>query len=86
MFYFKFCAFYPKIKSLIHFLDFSFFDVAFFIGDSFFLGDWLFFGDSLKADRLLAQAYATMPIERVVLELIQPTLVEVGERWQGVHG
>ena len=38
-------------------------------------------GDSLKADRILAQAYATMPIESVVLELIQPTLVEVGERW-----
>lgn len=38
-------------------------------------------GDSLKADKILAQAYATMPIESVVLELIQPTLVEVGERW-----
>ena len=38
-------------------------------------------GDSLKADLILAQAYATMPIESVVLELIQPTLVEVGERW-----
>ena len=38
-------------------------------------------GDSLKADLIMAQAYATMPIESVVLELIQPTLVEVGERW-----
>lgn len=38
-------------------------------------------GDSLKADRVLAQAYATMSIESVVLELIQPTLIEVGERW-----
>ncbi len=38
-------------------------------------------GDSLKADKILAQAYGTMPVEDVVLELIQPTLVEVGERW-----
>ena len=38
-------------------------------------------GDSLKADKILAQAYATMPIESVVLELIHPTLIEVGERW-----
>lgn len=38
-------------------------------------------GDSPTADRILAQAYATMPVESVVLELIQPTLVEVGERW-----
>ena len=38
-------------------------------------------GDSLRADRILAQAYATMPIESVVLELIHPTLIEVGERW-----
>jgi MerR family transcriptional regulator, light-induced transcriptional regulator len=38
-------------------------------------------GDSLKADKILAQAHATMPVENVVLDLIQPTLVEVGERW-----
>ncbi len=38
-------------------------------------------GDSLRADRILAQAYATMSIEHVVLDLIQPTLIEVGERW-----
>ena len=38
-------------------------------------------GDSPTADKILAQAYATMSIESVVLELIQPSFVEVGERW-----
>ena len=38
-------------------------------------------GDSPKADRVLAHAHATMSVEAVVLELIQPTLIEIGERW-----
>jgi MerR family transcriptional regulator, light-induced transcriptional regulator len=38
-------------------------------------------GDSAKADAILAQAHSTMPVEDVLLELIQPTLVEIGERW-----
>jgi MerR family transcriptional regulator, light-induced transcriptional regulator len=38
-------------------------------------------GDSAKADRILSHAHATMPVEGVVLEVIQPTLIEIGERW-----
>ena len=38
-------------------------------------------GDSVNADAVLAQAHGTMPVEDVLLELIQPTLVEIGERW-----
>ncbi len=38
-------------------------------------------GESFKSDKILAQAHATMSVERVVLDLIQPTLVEIGERW-----
>jgi MerR family transcriptional regulator, light-induced transcriptional regulator len=38
-------------------------------------------GESFKSDKILAQAHATMSVERVVLDLIQPTFVEIGERW-----
>jgi MerR family transcriptional regulator, light-induced transcriptional regulator len=38
-------------------------------------------GDGVKAERVLAQAHAIMPVEDVVLEVIQPTLIEIGERW-----
>jgi MerR family transcriptional regulator, light-induced transcriptional regulator len=38
-------------------------------------------GDGTRAERVLAQAHAVMPVEDVVLEVIQPTLVEIGERW-----
>ncbi len=38
-------------------------------------------GDSTRAEKVLAQAHAVMPVEDVVLEVIQPTLVEIGERW-----
>jgi MerR family transcriptional regulator, light-induced transcriptional regulator len=38
-------------------------------------------GDGARAERVLAQAHAIMPVEDVVLEVIQPTLVEIGERW-----
>ncbi len=38
-------------------------------------------GDTIKADAVLAIAHSTMSVEAVLLELIQPTLVEIGERW-----
>ena len=38
-------------------------------------------GDAATSDALLAQAHATMAVEDVLLELIQPALVEIGERW-----
>jgi MerR family transcriptional regulator, light-induced transcriptional regulator len=38
-------------------------------------------GDSAKADAVLAQAHSILAVEDVLLELIQPTLIEIGERW-----
>jgi methanogenic corrinoid protein MtbC1 len=38
-------------------------------------------GDTVKADRLLASAHASLSVENVLLEVIQPTLVMIGERW-----
>jgi MerR family transcriptional regulator, light-induced transcriptional regulator len=38
-------------------------------------------GDMPRAEKVLSQAHAIMPVEDVVLELIQPTLIEIGEKW-----
>jgi MerR family transcriptional regulator, light-induced transcriptional regulator len=38
-------------------------------------------GDNAKADTVLAQAHHILAVESVLLELIQPTMVEIGERW-----
>ena len=38
-------------------------------------------GDMTRGERVLAQAHAMMPVEDVVLQVIQPTLVEFGEKW-----
>ncbi|MFN3266421.1 MAG: MerR family transcriptional regulator [Deinococcales bacterium] len=38
-------------------------------------------GDMTRAERMLAQAHSVMPVESVVLEVIQPTLIEIGEKW-----
>jgi MerR family transcriptional regulator, light-induced transcriptional regulator len=37
--------------------------------------------DMTRAEKVLAQAHAIMPVEDVVLQVIQPTLVEIGEKW-----
>lgn len=37
--------------------------------------------DASTADRLLGEAFAIHPFEHVLLELIQPVMSEVGERW-----
>lgn len=37
--------------------------------------------DSLRGERIVSEAFALYPFEQVLLELIQPTMVEVGERW-----
>jgi MerR family transcriptional regulator, light-induced transcriptional regulator len=38
-------------------------------------------GDMARAEKVLAQGHAIMPVEDVVLQIIQPTLVEIGEKW-----
>jgi methanogenic corrinoid protein MtbC1 len=38
-------------------------------------------GDQVQADRILAEAFALYSIETVALEVVQPLLVEIGERW-----
>jgi MerR family transcriptional regulator, light-induced transcriptional regulator len=38
-------------------------------------------GDMTRAEKILAQGHATMPVEDVVLEIIQPTLFAIGEKW-----
>ncbi len=38
-------------------------------------------GDMTKAEKVLAQGHATMPVEDVVLNIIQPSLIEIGEKW-----
>jgi methanogenic corrinoid protein MtbC1 len=37
--------------------------------------------DAQQAERLLGEAFSLYPFEQVLLEVAQPTLVEVGERW-----
>jgi methanogenic corrinoid protein MtbC1 len=37
--------------------------------------------DALLADRLLSEAFSLYPFEQVLLEVVQPALIEVGERW-----
>lgn len=37
--------------------------------------------DAGAADRLLSEAFALHPFEQVLLDLIQPVMVEVGDRW-----
>lgn len=37
--------------------------------------------DAAGAERVLSEAFALHPVEAVCLELIQPVLVEIGERW-----
>jgi methanogenic corrinoid protein MtbC1 len=37
--------------------------------------------DAALADRLVSEAFALYPFEAVLLDLIQPAMVEVGERW-----
>ncbi len=38
-------------------------------------------GDAIKADRVLANAHASLSVEAVLLEVIQPTLITIGEMW-----
>jgi methanogenic corrinoid protein MtbC1 len=40
--------------------------------------------DGVQADRLIAEAFAMYPFDDVLLSLIQPSMVEIGERWH--HG
>lgn len=37
--------------------------------------------DAQHAERLVSEAFALYPFEHVLLDLIQPVMVEVGERW-----
>jgi methanogenic corrinoid protein MtbC1 len=37
--------------------------------------------DASSADRILSEAFSLHPFEQVLLELVQPVLVDVGERW-----
>jgi len=37
--------------------------------------------DAPTAERLLSEAFALYPIEVVLIELIQPVMIEIGERW-----
>ncbi len=37
--------------------------------------------DGPRAELLVSEAFALYPFERVLLDIIQPTMVEVGERW-----
>ena len=34
-----------------------------------------------QAEQLLSEAFSLYPFEQVLLELVQPTMVEIGERW-----
>jgi methanogenic corrinoid protein MtbC1 len=38
--------------------------------------------DALTADRLLSEAFSLYPFEQVLIEVVQPTLVEAGACWQ----
>jgi MerR family transcriptional regulator, light-induced transcriptional regulator len=37
--------------------------------------------DAVYADRLLGEAFALYPFEEILVDMIQPAMVEVGERW-----
>jgi methanogenic corrinoid protein MtbC1 len=37
--------------------------------------------DASQADRLLGEAFSIYPFEQVLLDLVQPAMVEIGERW-----
>src|SRR3712207_2379731 len=37
--------------------------------------------DIPQADQTLSEAFAMYPFERVLLELVQPAMIEIGERW-----
>src|SRR6185436_14596154 len=37
--------------------------------------------DSTQADHILSEAFSLYAFEQVLLELVQPTMVEIGERW-----
>ena len=37
--------------------------------------------DDARSDRVIAEAHALYPVEDVVLELFQPVMIELGERW-----
>jgi methanogenic corrinoid protein MtbC1 len=37
--------------------------------------------DAALADRLVSEAFALYPFESVLLDLIQPSMIQVGERW-----
>jgi methanogenic corrinoid protein MtbC1 len=37
--------------------------------------------DSLRADQIMSEAFSIYPFEHVLLELVQPAMVEIGERW-----
>lgn len=43
--------------------------------------DALIHYDSARADRLLSEAFALYPFEEVLLSVVQPTMIEVGELW-----
>lgn len=45
------------------------------------LGASLLSADQSRADAILAEAFALYPIETVALEVMQPLLIEIGERW-----
>jgi MerR family transcriptional regulator, light-induced transcriptional regulator len=38
-------------------------------------------GDNGRADRVLSEAHASLSVEDVLLRVIQPTLIEIGEKW-----
>ena len=37
--------------------------------------------DSMRADQILSEAFSIYPFEQVLLELVQPAMVDIGERW-----
>ncbi|MBK9714687.1 MAG: B12-binding domain-containing protein [Kouleothrix sp.] len=37
--------------------------------------------DAQQAERLLSEAFSLYPFEQVLIEVVQPSLVEIGERW-----
>lgn len=37
--------------------------------------------DAAQAERVLSEAFAMHPFEQVLLHIVQPTMVEIGERW-----
>lgn len=37
--------------------------------------------DAAQADRIVAEAFAMYPFEEVLIDLVQPAMVEIGERW-----